>query len=400
MAAGAIQLVVDLVCAVSPIFMFIAPATLFQPVLCPGCCTRRNRHSSDNELDGDDTPPSTSSPTGKGSHSHEKSTTQKVEMPPLPLTSQLLNCTVWLLYCILEGIIPGVIPNAFGVVFAFIFVMLYIPHYKVQLYRSQLRCQLAVTAIFSALLATLFIAALVQGGTQREALSAIIGWMGFSICLLFLGYPLAAMFRAIILRNPEVLGSLAMALLTVLCTIAWTINAYVFLNDAPIFVANIIGIAIHSLSLTVRFACYRGMDVLRDTSTNGTKNTRSSSNSTSAPFSEQGPLPDEAYAPRVAELQDRYPRIFASRIAKLLLGSEQPPKNIIGDPEVGGTHDLQGMLQYKVDDDLVPHPDVVETTGDHNAASIEKAATTEFEPSSTASGGADSSTGTTTLLVK
>eukprot|EP00392_Amoebophrya_sp_AT5.2_P012867 g12974.t1 len=188
-------------------------------------------------------------------------TATTVEIPPLPLTGMLLQCSIWLAFCSLSGIIPGIIHNAFGLAIGLVFLVLYEKCHKRSVYgrdwRRHLR-GLAVVGVLVAVFAGLAGAWQGNGGAEEDATEPIIsvfGWLGLVTAVVFLGHPLASMARVLLTNNVEAMGSTAMNLCALFAGVAWFVNAAFFLESGglQIAIADFVCILANVAALSLRW---------------------------------------------------------------------------------------------------------------------------------------------------
>ncbi|CAD7961764.1 unnamed protein product [Amoebophrya sp. A120] len=158
----------------------------------------------------------------------------KIDMPPLPITGMIMQCGLWLPFCILNELHEGTIPNVWGVVAGVAFLVLYKKNYKPEVYGKELYWQTIgiLAMIFSLLVVMLLIAVdIMDDEAQQDLFAATVGYIACCVSCVFLAHPVIGMVRTVLTKNVNVMGSFAMNLVALLAGTVWILNGALFVPD-------------------------------------------------------------------------------------------------------------------------------------------------------------------------
>lgn len=200
--------VLNVLCTLLPIITFSSPATIFLPVLL-------NKTSN-----------------------HEV-----IEMPPLALTTQMLQCFLYAIYAYHLQMWTLLIPNVAGFILGFVWSTIYplqvSPDGGLQL---QWRVQYGGSLLLM-LLGALTI------HTMPHLSSTIAGAVGVVMCT----YPLPSMKQAYTENNPNLMGSTAMNLAMFINCLAWGLHSSPLVEyEISVLVPNTAGLAVQGSALMLR----------------------------------------------------------------------------------------------------------------------------------------------------
>jgi len=194
-------------CVVAPIIFFVSPITVFYPAYLKG---------------------------------------GRVELPPLVLTAQSLQCMVWFVFGMMLNQYVILIPNAIGTILGFIYLACYPYFWKPHLHRTQFMQQLAVSAvIFMSVMALYWI-------RKEDA----IGIIGCTAGIIMLTSPVCVMFEVVKTSNVELMGSLWMGVAQVWCTFSCTVEGYCWQHKPQIWIQNGIGLSVSIIALVLRWGMH------------------------------------------------------------------------------------------------------------------------------------------------
>ncbi|CAD7960353.1 unnamed protein product [Amoebophrya sp. A25] len=189
-----------------PFVVFLAPATVFYPAYI----------------------------NSTGQHTH------KIDMPPLPLSSQTLQSFVWLLFGLQIKDRVVIVPNGVGLILGIFYMALY-PRWMDTSKAAQYRVQLCVLCVVTVL--AIFL---------REEVE-LLGYIGCVVGIALLASPLVVIREVFATGNVSLMGSVWMNLCTLICSIIWTIEGVVYLKQRTISVQNGCGVVANILALATRF---------------------------------------------------------------------------------------------------------------------------------------------------
>ena len=218
--------VLEFLCVALPMLAFFSPVTVFYRAF-TNKKSKTNDTNTENEM--------------------------KIQMPPLAVTSQFLNCFLFGIFALHEKDTVLLLPNAVGCVLGFIFTFLYAfkttDYYATQ-YKIQVIASLAI-ALF---------AAIACFGYDSGAIPSNIGMVAG---VFMAAYPAPAMARALRTNNPALLGSLWMNLAMFCCCLSWVIRSTAVEFQIAVLVSNGAGVLAQSGALLIRFL-RRGSEVIKD----------------------------------------------------------------------------------------------------------------------------------------
>eukprot|EP00392_Amoebophrya_sp_AT5.2_P005788 g5798.t1 len=243
---------IDFSCMFLPFFMFLAPVSVFYPAYV---------------------------------------TKAKVSIPPLPFSSQTLQCFLWLLFAFYlpaEDRLVLIVPNVIGLVLGLLYLGVYprfvgghhsgddlgdvvgaastlegaggpessyLPQYWRQMkVVGALSCVAVLLAGCYNTLSTTSASPEAGGGVDFFIFIDCIGYLACLIGLLLLTSPLFVMKQAYETRNPALMGSTAMNACSLTCSLVWTIQGAVFLHKTQVTVQNLAGCVANGMALVVRWA--------------------------------------------------------------------------------------------------------------------------------------------------
>mmetsp|Transcript_18859 Transcript_18859/g.33896 ORF Transcript_18859/g.33896 Transcript_18859/m.33896 type:complete len:254 (-) Transcript_18859:355-1116(-) len=226
----------DLSCEILPIITFVSPATIFLPVL----LKQQQR------------------PTNNPGHDHQVNDNTNnatcIEMPPLALTTQMLQCFLWGIYAHQLHMMTLLIPNVFGFLLGFIWCTIY-PFKVVSTggLRTQWQMQYAISWGFMVL-------GLLTVRKMPYLSSTIAAGVGVLMCT----YPLPSMHQALNEKNSNLMGSTVMNCCMFANCVVWLIHSSWWVEyDIFLIVANTAGVIVQAGALTVRVIIARGASTKR-----------------------------------------------------------------------------------------------------------------------------------------
>jgi len=196
------------VCIGLPVVAFASPITVFVPVFCG------NRRG------------------------------MELDMPPLAVTSQMLQCYLFAVYALsLGNMITLLIPNCVGFLLGLLWSTLY-PHRMARENEMGWRLQY-FGALFCMLICTWF----AYGRSNPYVASTIAAAVGVVLCT----YPLPSMKQAYQTLNPALLGSVYMNLAMLASCVSWVIHASPLVQlDGFVLVSNGAGVIVQGSAILLR----------------------------------------------------------------------------------------------------------------------------------------------------
>jgi len=228
--------------------------------------------------------------------------THTLSISPLPLSSQTLQCFLWLVFAwyveSAEERLVLLVPNFFGFVLGLVYLVLY-PRlaggasggtytsvastssasveappgdhaagtpagFFIEQFHSQLRILLGVSCFVLFLcgyheVLTRFEQTQAQAKSSSRSSYLIdgVGYLACAVGLLMLSSPLFSMRQSLETKNVELMGSLWMNLATFLCTAAWTVQACIYLQNPQLAFLNGVGLLANSAVLLARWQLVR-----------------------------------------------------------------------------------------------------------------------------------------------
>ncbi|KAL7546481.1 hypothetical protein ACHAWF_009820 [Thalassiosira exigua] len=199
----------DLLCASLPVVAFASPATVFLPAIADR--SKPKQHA--------------------------------VEMPPLAITSQMLQCFLFGIYAWHFGMSTLLIPNAAGFSLGFLWSALY-PFQVVpdEGLRQQWRAQCALSLLLMA-----------SGSLSVRTMPNLSATVAAAVGVVMCTYPLPAMRRAYAENNSKLMGSGAMNLAMFATCSAWVVHSSPLVEyDVFVLVSNAAGIVVQGSALVLR----------------------------------------------------------------------------------------------------------------------------------------------------
>jgi hypothetical protein len=174
----------------------------------------------------------------------ERSDENALPIPPLPVTSQLLNCFLFGIYAHYTWEVTLLIPNATGAVMGLVFVALY-PFGMSSKFRNQYVMQVGLVVLVGAVSVV---------SLYSFNLPSVPSDIGMVIGVIMSCYPVPVMVRAVKTQNSGILGSVWMNFAMFCCCGSWVVHAGVVHFDPTVFVANLAGVLAQGLSLCIHFS--------------------------------------------------------------------------------------------------------------------------------------------------
>jgi len=218
----------NFLCSILPIITFASPATIFLPVLLKQQQQQR--------------------PTNYPGHDHQDNNANNaIEMPPLALTTQMLQCFLFGIYAHHLHMRTLLIPNVAGFILGFIWSTVY--PFKVTtststggLLRTQWRMQYATSWLIMVL-------GLLTVRKMPYLSSTIAAGVGVLMCT----YPLSSMRQALKEKNTNLMGSTVMNCCMFVTCFVWVIHSsWLVEYDIYVLVANTAGVIVQGGALTLR----------------------------------------------------------------------------------------------------------------------------------------------------
>jgi hypothetical protein len=200
-------------CVSLPVVAFLSPITVFGPAFC-------------------------------GTNYNDR---KGIEMPPLAVTAQLLQCFLFMIYADDLQMTTLFIPNAIGFLLGFLWSTLY-PFRMSSDYKRQWQWQysLAVTCM-------LFGTITMHFGNPYIS-STIAALVGVIMCT----YPLPVLRKTFHSKNTALLGSVYMNAAMFCCTAAWVIHSSPFIQfDIFVLLSNSAGVLVQGAALMLRIYLQR-----------------------------------------------------------------------------------------------------------------------------------------------
>jgi hypothetical protein len=211
-------------CVILPMIAFLSPVTVYYSVFSGRNDASQNAEDEHNDEDA-------------------------LSIPPLPVTSQLLNCFLFGMYAHYTGKWTLLIPNVIGGVLGLVFVALY-PFRMSLEFRNQYLWQIGFLVLVGV------VAAVALYGYGLPEVPANIGMV---IGVIMSCYPLAVMARAVKTRDAAILGSVPMNLAMLGCCASWVVHASAVDFDHAVLTVNVAGVLVQTVALCVHF-CLRGKE--------------------------------------------------------------------------------------------------------------------------------------------
>lgn len=205
--------ILNVLCTILPIVTFASPATVFLPIFF-------GRSSSDNNHNDD-----------------------VIEMPPLALTTQMLQCFLFAIYAYHLNMWTLFIPNVAGFVLGFVWSTAY--PFKVSPDHG-LRLQWRIQYTTSALLMLL-------GSFTIQTLPYLSSTMAATVGVVMCTYPLSSMHQAYTQNNSNLMGSSVMNCAMFTTCSAWVIHSsWLVEYDIFVLVSNAAGVVVQGSALILR----------------------------------------------------------------------------------------------------------------------------------------------------
>jgi hypothetical protein len=200
----------NVLCVSLPVIAFLSPVTVFGPAFCG-----TNYDSNDRK---------------------------EIEMPPLAVTAQMLQCFLFMIYAYDLQLTTLFIPNAIGFLLGFLWSTLYPFRMSSDNKRQwQWQCALAVTCM-------LFGTVTMHFGNPYIS-STMAALVGVIMCT----YPLTVLRKTFQSRNMALLGSVYMNAAMFCCTATWVIHSSPFVQfDMFVLVSNSAGVLVQGAALMLR----------------------------------------------------------------------------------------------------------------------------------------------------
>jgi hypothetical protein len=207
---GWLQLL-NVLCVCLPVVAFASPCTVFGPVFC-------------------------------GRRSEAK---RVIEMPPLALTSQMVQCYLFAIYAFSMGnMVTLLIPNVTGFALGLMWSTLYPLRMTNENYRAWKRQ--CIGALICMAACTLFS----FGRNNPYVASSLAAGVGIIMCT----YPLSSMKRTLETSNPALLGSVYMNVAMLACCSSWVVHASPLVQfDGFVLISNGAGVLVQGSALLLRF---------------------------------------------------------------------------------------------------------------------------------------------------
>lgn len=171
------------------------------------------------------------------------------EFPSFPYVSTLLNCSVWVFYC-LPSITPNrpspLVTNLIGLVFQTGYLFVFVKYARDKA-KAQVQIQLAVYAVFMVLFVSSIL--LFLPATSR---SFVVGLFATVFTVVMFGAPLSAL--AVVLRTRSVeFMPLSLSLMGFSCSATWTLYG-LYVQDIFVIVPNVLGMILGIIQLAIYFS--------------------------------------------------------------------------------------------------------------------------------------------------
>jgi Sugar efflux transporter for intercellular exchange len=215
LGSGPVLALLDILCVSLPVVAFLSPITIFGPAFC-----------------------------GRDSSIHDG---KEIEMPPLAVTAQMLQCFLFMIYAYDLQMTTLFIPNAIGFILGFTWSTIY-PFRMSSDNRLQWQWQytLAVTCMLLGTVTT-------YSGNPYIS-STIAAFVGVVMCT----YPLPVMRKTLQSRNTALLGSVYMNAAMFSCTAAWVMHSSPWVQfDIFVLVSNGAGVLVQGAALILRIYLQR-----------------------------------------------------------------------------------------------------------------------------------------------
>lgn len=212
----------NILCVSLPILAFVSPGTVFIGVFFPSVGRRTDENDASLRQ------------------------TKRIEMPPLAVTTQMLQCYLFGIYAHHLSMRTLLIPNVVGFMLGLLWSTLY-PFKMAPDFRLQWRVQFIASLCLMAL-GTLTIHNLPY---LSSSVAAVVG-------IVMCSYPLPEMKRAYVEMNADLLGSAFMNTAMLGCCASWVIHSSPLVEyDAFVLAANSAGVLVQAGALIVRVSIAR-----------------------------------------------------------------------------------------------------------------------------------------------
>jgi hypothetical protein len=232
----------NILCTCLPILAFASPATVFIPAFCPNplrwkVSTRNNseniKKSSANHYEVT---------SFDGTLENDESSTL-IEMPPLALTSQMLQCYLFAIYAYHFQMWTLFIPNSVGFILGCLWSTLYPLKVSPDLkFLKQWKIQYSASMLIMAV-----------GSLTVHILPYLSSSIAAAVGVLMCSYPLPVMHRSYTESNSNLLGSTFMNIAMLTCCSAWVIHSSPLVDfDIYVLLSNAAGVCVQAGALLIR----------------------------------------------------------------------------------------------------------------------------------------------------
>eukprot|EP00804_Cyclotella_cryptica_P022509 CCRYP_009418-RA/>CCRYP_009418-RA protein AED:0.00 eAED:0.00 QI:119/-1/1/1/-1/0/1/55/257 len=232
----------NILCTCLPILAFASPATVFIPAFWPDSLRWKvlSRDTTDNikQNAADNEGVATFDETFENDES-----SILIEMPPLALTTQMLQCYLFAIYAFHFQMWTLFIPNSVGFMLGFIWSTLYPLKVSPDLkFLKQWKIQYSVSIFVMA-----------AGSLTIHNLPYISSTIAAAVGVLMCSYPLPVLHRSYTESNPKLLGSVFMNIAMLTCCSAWVIHSSPLVDfDIYVLLSNASGVAVQGGALLIR----------------------------------------------------------------------------------------------------------------------------------------------------
>lgn len=168
---------------------------------------------------------------------------KKIQMPPLAVTTQMLQCGLFAIYASYLDMTTLLIPNTVGFVLGLIWSTLY-PLRMLDEFKFQWQWQYVLSIIL------LLLGAITTFSFENPYMSSSVAAF---VGVIMTTYPLPVMLKAIQTRNVALLGSAYMNMAMFVCCSAWVIHSSPLVEYDPfVLVSNIAGTIVQGAALVIR----------------------------------------------------------------------------------------------------------------------------------------------------
>lgn len=206
--------VLNILCTLLPIITFASPATVFLPILLQSS-SRSNQNNN------------------------------AIEMPPLALTTQMLQCFLFAIYAHHLNMQTLFIPNIAGFLLGFAWSTIY-PFKVVVTSDNGLRRQWRVQYTISILLMML-------GASTIRSVPYLSSTIAAAVGVLMCTYPLPSMHQAYKTNNSNLMGSSLMNITMFATCLAWVVHSsWLVEYDVFVLVSNASGVVVQGGAMILR----------------------------------------------------------------------------------------------------------------------------------------------------